>query len=87
MPQDKWFNTGQWPEDEIAQGECAEVRKVQLVEGQIERGINTVVAVQSELSEGVLRGGKDMRGEGLPEVGPAREERPWIRVASKSTDS
>ena len=21
MPQDKWFNTGQWPEDKIAQGE------------------------------------------------------------------
>lgn len=66
MPQDKWHDTGIRLGDELAQGECAEARKVKPGEGQSRPGTNRFVAVQGGLSECVFRRGSDNSGRGVP---------------------
>jgi hypothetical protein len=71
MSQDERFDADEWFEDELLQGDGAEVRKVQPVEGKAEDGADKDVAVQGEFCEGVLRCGEELAGtEGAPKVQP-----------------
>lgn len=82
MPEDERLDADGWLEDELLQGDGAEARKVQPVEGEVERGADKAVAVQGELHEGVLRCGEELSGtEGAPEAPPPIKGNVYIRVA------
>ena len=82
VPQDEGLCADRWLEEDLAQRERAEARKVQPGEGQLQRRADVYVAMQGELGEKVLRWGKDQAiAEGAPEVRPPIRRNRWIPSA------